>query len=65
MTKRATAAVTAIPPNSKRIQTTLVLTEDLWRLAKIRSVEERTNLRDLLTRALETYLTTPLPRRPV
>jgi len=63
MTKRATAAATAIPPHT--IQTTLVLTDELWRLAKVRAVEERTNLRDILTRALESYLETPLPRRPL
>jgi hypothetical protein len=63
MTKRATAAVTAIPPIPPKIQTTLVLDEALWRQAKMRAVDERTNLRVVLTRALETYLATPLPPR--
>jgi hypothetical protein len=57
------AAVTAFPPIPKKIQTTLVLDEALWRQAKVRAVDERTKLRVILTKALETYLATPLPQR--
>jgi hypothetical protein len=64
MTKRAAAQITVPPPiKPRRIQTTLVLTEELWRAVKIRAVDERTDLRDICTRALETYLKTPLPER--
>ena len=63
MTKHATAAKagkTPPPTTPRRVQTTLVLSEDLWRAVKIRAVDERTDLRDICTRALRAYLETPL-----
>lgn len=61
MTKRASAAAAVIPPTPKRIQTTLVLDDALWRRAKMRAVDERCSLRDILTRALLAYLLLPIP----
>jgi len=64
MTKHTTAtkAVKTPPPsNPRRVQTTLVLSDELWRAVKIRAVDERTDLRDICTRALQAYLETPLP----
>jgi len=62
MTKRATAAKATIPPPvTRHIQTTLVMTEDLWRRVKIRAIDERSDLRAIANRALEAYLQTPLP----
>ena len=40
------------------IKTTLELPEPLWRRAKIRAMDERTNLRSVVIRALEAYLGT-------
>lgn len=38
------------------VKTTLVIPEDLWRAAKIRALEERSDLRTLLLRGLERVL---------
>jgi len=38
------------------VKTTLVLPEDLWQRAKVRAVEERRDLRDLLIAGLELVL---------
>ncbi len=38
------------------IRTSLVLPESLWQRAKIRAVQERTDLRALIIRGLETIL---------
>ena len=38
------------------VKTTLVLPEDLWQRAKVRAVEERRDLRDLLIEGLELVL---------
>jgi hypothetical protein len=38
------------------VKTTLHLPEDLWRAAKIRALEERSDLRTLLIRGLEHVL---------
>jgi hypothetical protein len=43
------------------IQTTVQLPPELWRAAKIRTIEERIEWRELLRKALVLYLTTPLP----
>jgi hypothetical protein len=41
---------------AKPVKTTIELPEDLWRKAKIRAVEDRTNLRALIVRGLELAL---------
>ncbi len=51
------------PPKPRRVQTTLVLTEDLWRAVKIRAVEEHRDFRDVCITALEAYLATPMRPR--
>lgn len=38
------------------VKTTLVLPERLWRAAKIRAMDERTDFRSLAIAALEAYL---------
>ncbi len=38
------------------VKTTLLLPEDLWRAARVRALDERTNLRILLIRGLELVL---------
>ena len=45
-----------------KVKTTLELPEDLWRAAKIRAMDERTDLRTVLTAALEAYLKLPKHR---
>jgi hypothetical protein len=47
----------------RTIKTTVDLPESLWRAAKIRALDERTDLRSVVIAALETYLRTELPRR--
>ena len=43
----------------KPISTTIELPPELWRAAKIRAVEEHSNLRTIIIRALTAYLATP------
>lgn len=38
------------------VKTTVELPADIWRAAKIRAMDERSDLRTVLIRALETYL---------
>jgi hypothetical protein len=38
------------------VKTTLLMPEDLWRRAKVRAMEERRDLRDLLLEGLELVL---------
>jgi hypothetical protein len=38
------------------VKTTVELPEDLWRAAKIKAMDERTDLRSVLIRALQAYL---------
>jgi hypothetical protein len=45
-------------PGEKIVRTTLDLPQPLWRAAKIRAMDEGTDLRSILTRALEAYLKT-------
>lgn len=45
------------------IKTTVDLPEDLWRAAKIRAMEERTDLRSVIITALEAYLKGKSKRR--
>jgi hypothetical protein len=40
----------------RSIKTTISLPEPLWRAAKIRAMDDRTDLRTVLTEALERYL---------
>ena len=46
------------PQRSKRpkVKTTVDLPESLWRAAKIRAMDERTDLRSVIIAALEAYL---------
>lgn len=39
-----------------RVKTTVELPESLWQAAKIKAVEQRTDLRQVIIAALETYL---------
>lgn len=43
------------------VKTTVDLPESLWRSAKMRAIEERSDLRHVIMRALEAYLR-PKPR---
>jgi hypothetical protein len=47
----------------RTIKTTVDLPESLWRAAKIRALDERTDLRSVVMAALVVYLRTELPRR--
>ncbi len=38
------------------VKTTVELPEELWRAAKIRAMDERTDFRSVVVRALEAYL---------
>ncbi|MFI5338447.1 MAG: hypothetical protein ACHQ7N_01240 [Candidatus Methylomirabilales bacterium] len=40
------------------MKTTMILPEPLWQAAKIRAVQERCDLKDLVEKALELYLRT-------
>lgn len=44
------------------VKTTVDLPEALWRTAKIRTIDERTDLRSVIIAALEAYLKTK-PRK--
>lgn len=43
-------------PGGEGVKTTVVLPEPLWRAAKIRAMDERSDLRTILIAALEAYL---------
>ncbi len=45
------------------VRTTLLLSEELWRAAKVRAIDEG-GLRAVLTRALEEYLARPARLKP-
>lgn len=47
------------PPN---VKTTVELPQDLWRAAKIRAMDEQTDLRSVIIVALRTYLKLPEAR---
>ena len=47
----------------RTIKTTVDLPEPLWRAAKIRALDEHTDLRSVVIAALERYLRTELPRQ--
>ncbi len=38
------------------VKTTVELPEELWRTAKVRAMDERTDLRSVIVAALEAYL---------
>jgi hypothetical protein len=44
------------PGEPAMVKTTLLMPEDLWRRAKVRAMEERRDLRDLLIEGLEVIL---------
>jgi hypothetical protein len=44
------------------VKTTVDLPEPLWRAAKLRALDERTDLRSVVIAALEAYLHTEVPR---
>jgi hypothetical protein len=41
------------------VKTTLLLPPPLWRAAKLRALDERTNLKQVVVNALQAYLRTP------
>jgi len=43
-------------PEARMVKTTVELPEKLWRAAKIRAMDERTDFRSVLVAALEAYL---------
>ena len=43
-------------PGAETVRTTLVLPLDLWQRAKVRALEERRDLREVLLEALGRYL---------
>jgi hypothetical protein len=43
-------------PAKTGVKTTVVLPEELWRAAKIKAMDERTDLRSVLIEALEKHL---------
>jgi hypothetical protein len=46
------------------VKTTVELPEHLWRAAKIRAMDDRTDMRTVLIRALEHFLELPEARQP-
>ena len=50
--------------DSDTVKTTVELPGELWRAAKIRAMDERTDLRTVLIRALEHYLRGSEPEQP-
>lgn len=53
---RLLTAVAGKRTDSDTVKTTVELPGNLWRAAKIRAMDERTDLRSVLIRALEHYL---------
>ena len=53
---RLLAAVAVKRTDSDTVKTTVELPGELWRAAKIRAMDERSDLRTVLIRALEQYL---------
>ncbi len=56
--------MTAKQGKTGQVKTTAWLPEDLWKRAKIRAVEERVDLRDIIVAALTFYLAKPKGGRP-
>ena len=44
--------------DERAVKTTVLLPESLWKRAKVRAMDERTDLRQVIIAALETYLKT-------
>ena len=53
---RLLPAVAVKRTDSDTVKTTVELPGELWRAAKIRAMDERSDLRSVLIRALEAYL---------
>jgi hypothetical protein len=53
---RLLTAVAGKRTDSDTVKTTVELPGELWRAAKIRAMDERSDLRSVLIRALESYL---------
>lgn len=51
-----TPKATARPKGAGTVKTTLELPEPLWREAKIRAMDERSDLRSVVIEALESFL---------
>jgi hypothetical protein len=51
------------PEGQAVVKTTVDLPEPLWRAAKIRAMDDRTDLRAVIIAALETYLKSRAKRR--
>jgi hypothetical protein len=49
-------------PGGKMVRTTLLIPTPVWRAAKLRAMDERRPLRDILLDALAAYLKTPLAK---
>lgn len=60
---RLLTAVAVKRTDGDTVKTTVELPGDLWRAAKIRAMDERSDLRTVLIRALEEYLRTPAAAR--
>ena len=56
--------VAAKRTTSDTVKTTVELPGELWRAAKIRAMDERADLRNVLIRALEEYLLDDTKKRP-
>ena len=55
--------MTTTQPAETPVKTTIVLPADLWKAARLRAVEERTNLRAMMIAALRAYLGHSAPKR--
>jgi hypothetical protein len=49
-------------PGAEMVKTTLLLPASLWKAAKVRAMDERRDLRDVLLDALRAYLKTPIEK---
>ena len=49
----------SLPAVPKNVKTTVELPQELWRAAKIRAIDDRTDLRAVLIAALREYLRVP------
>ena len=48
---------------AKGVKTTVELSEELWRTAKVRAMDERSDLRSVIIAALQAYLKYRSPRQ--
>lgn len=49
---------------SRTVKTTVDLPQELWRAAKIRAMDDQTDLRSVVIAALRTYLQMPAETKP-